>query len=340
MNTPLRDDDALFATLLERWVSGAFTRADEATLQRLIGDDTFRREVWEGFTALPAEEHAAALGRLRQRLAAAPTRRQGVGLIRYWVGAAAVLLLAGVLYWWWADAPASPERAMAPTLEWIADDSGDVTAYAAPEQGPEDAREHAYTAVENAPEATIIPEPSAMHRERRAVASQEGTSGLDTPAVLAYQDIPRLETPPSLQEAMQSSEIRRSTDHPAAPPPNAIKSRKSLENSKEIPSSSHPLTVGSSPGGRQKPDLEPLRPESGWPAFWQQYRQIRLLERTIQADTLRLQVFVRSDSTLSVLSVEPALSPEEKRRLEGFLLQYRWAPVTHTTSVLQLPVVH
>lgn len=355
MNMPLRDDDALFASLLERWASGAFTRADEAALQRLIGDDAFRREAWEGFTALPAEAHAEALGRLKQRLTPAPRRRRP-GLMRYWLAAAAVFLLAGALYWWWADAPDSPEQATAPALEWSADDSNAIAAHAAPEGVPdENAQRRAYTAAEAAPHTQTMPQVPAPHSQIHAAAPQRETSESDTSAVLAYRDNLSLEAPPpetsraieqaakrspTPSETLRSPQISRRMEPAAAPPSDAAKNVQPLSAPTQAAPSKRPSAVGGPPAGRPKSDAEPFQPQGGWAALLQQYRQTKPLGRTIEADTLLLQVLVRPDSTLLLLGVEPALSPEETRRLERFLRQYRWTPVTKTVSTLRLPAEH
>lgn len=355
MNTPPRDDDALFATLLERWISGTFTRADEATLQRLIGDDAFRREAWEGFTALPAEAHAEALGRLKQRLIPAPRRRR-LGLTRYWIAAAAVLLLAGALYWWWADAPDSPEQVTAPALKWSTDDSDAIAAHAAPEGVPdENAQKRAYTATEAAPHTQTMPQAPAPLSQINAAARYKETDESDTSTVLAYRDNLSLEVPPSetsraaeqaakrsptLSETLRSSQMSRRMEPAAAPPSDAAKNVQPLSAPTQAAPSERPSAVGGPPAGRPKSDAEPFQPQGGWAAFLQQYWQTKPLGRAIEADTLLLQVLVRPDSTLLLLGVEPALNPEETRRLEHFLRQYRWMPATNTVNTLRLPAKH
>ncbi len=354
MNTPLRDDDALFATLLERWASGGFTRADEAALQRLIDDDAFRREAWEGFTALPEEAHAEALERLRRQLTFAP-RRQRAGLMQYWIAAAAVLLLAGALYWWWADVPVSPEQAAAPAIEWSAD-SDAIAAHVVPEGVPdENVQRRAYTAAEAAPRTQTMPQVPAPLPQINAAARQRETSERDTPTIPAYRENLSLEVPPSAtgraaeqvaerspipSETLRSPQISRRMEPAAAPPPAAAKSSQPLKAPSKAAPSEQSLAVGGPPAGRLKPDAELFQPQGGWTAFLQQYRQTKPIGRAIEADTLLLQVLVRPDSTLLLLNVEPALGPKETRRLERFLRQYRWTPVTNTVSTLRLPAEH
>lgn len=97
MNPSVHTDDARFLQLLERWLSGDFTRSDERELQALLETDPFRREAWEGFIALPGEQHGDYLNRLRERL-----RYKGGGhalpLGRWMAAAAALLVLLVAVY--------------------------------------------------------------------------------------------------------------------------------------------------------------------------------------------------------------------------------------------------
>lgn len=68
MNPSVHTDDARFVALLERWLQGDFTRADERELHALTEADDFRREAWEGFVALPEGRHEVHLRALRRRL--------------------------------------------------------------------------------------------------------------------------------------------------------------------------------------------------------------------------------------------------------------------------------
>ncbi len=98
MNPSVHTDDARFLELLERWISGEFTRSDERELRALTEADAFRREAWEGFSSLPETAHQVYLERLRQRLRpASGGRRVPFGM---WAAAAAVflLLLAAVYF--------------------------------------------------------------------------------------------------------------------------------------------------------------------------------------------------------------------------------------------------
>lgn len=68
MKTPHNIDDQRFLQLLEKWLKGDFTRADERAMETLAASDDFRREAWEGFQTLPENEHDKHLQALRNRL--------------------------------------------------------------------------------------------------------------------------------------------------------------------------------------------------------------------------------------------------------------------------------
>ncbi|MDW8230172.1 MAG: hypothetical protein RMJ33_10075 [Saprospiraceae bacterium] len=352
MNTPLRDDDALFATLLERWASGAFTRNDEAALHRLLADDAFRREAWEGFTALPAEEHAAALARLRQRLA--PARRRVGFSIRRLAAAAAVLLLAGTLYWWWANAPRGAEQAKTPAEERFGDDFEAVSVPSAQEEtlsGKATGRLPKTT--ERAARAGHAPAQPAPAEESKLVAiPAEAVKASDTSAALADQGdslrseaIQPFDLKPTSAVVEMSTEERagrfiKQSDHfkepaIAASPPSPQRNKSPAPPPKAtLPPSSYP----GGPPGRVRFPTGRVCPEIGWPTFWYQYEQSNLLRRSREADTLRLQVRTDTDGVLSLLKVEPALTRKEMRKMERFLRQYRWMPAD-TQAIILLPPV-
>lgn len=68
MKTPHNIDDQRFLQLLEKWLKGDFTRADERAMDALAASDDFRREAWEGFQSLPEGQHDEHLQALRNRL--------------------------------------------------------------------------------------------------------------------------------------------------------------------------------------------------------------------------------------------------------------------------------
>ncbi len=109
MNSTVHPDDARFLELLERWMQGDFTRADEREMYALAATDDFRREAWEGFAALPEEGHGTRLAALRSRLHQRGSGGRQVTMVR-WIAAAA--LMAGVLaaLWFVPDWSTTPEQ--------------------------------------------------------------------------------------------------------------------------------------------------------------------------------------------------------------------------------------
>lgn len=98
MNPSVHTDDARFMALLERWLQGDFTRADERELHALTEADDFRREAWEGFVALPEGRHEVHLQVIRRRLRGQSGSRRTPLVL--WTAAAAtfVVLLFAVYF--------------------------------------------------------------------------------------------------------------------------------------------------------------------------------------------------------------------------------------------------
>ncbi len=112
MNPSVRKDDKRFLELLDRWMRGDFTRNDEQELHALTDADEFRREAWEGLTALPEEDHAARLGALREKLSG-PKPNGRVFVMPPWLAAAAALALLIVAVWWFAPWRPQPDQPIA-----------------------------------------------------------------------------------------------------------------------------------------------------------------------------------------------------------------------------------
>ena len=98
MNPSVHTDDARFVALLERWLQGDFTRADERELHALTEADDFRREAWEGFMALPEGRHELHLQALRRRLGRRPGYKRIPIFMRAAAAASFVVLLLAIYF--------------------------------------------------------------------------------------------------------------------------------------------------------------------------------------------------------------------------------------------------
>jgi hypothetical protein len=77
----------------------------------------------------------------------------------------------------------------------------------------------------------------------------------------------------------------------------------------------------------------------GWQAFLDQYWQAPLFRHPEEydVDSLRLQLYIRSDSTPVLLSIGPPIKVDKEREIERFLQQYRWIPAKQR-GILHLPL--
>lgn len=92
-------EDKRLLELLERWQSGAFSRADEQELQRLAASDEFRRDAVEGFWSDPSADHSERLNRLRRGIRKRSGMTKSVSMPQVMMAAAAALLLVLVAVW-------------------------------------------------------------------------------------------------------------------------------------------------------------------------------------------------------------------------------------------------
>lgn len=93
---PLRNDDQRFLELLDKWISGDFTRTDLLEILQLAASDPFRAEAWEGFNALPETDYETQLDALRRRLNQQPEKQVGARRWWFYAAAAAALLVLGI----------------------------------------------------------------------------------------------------------------------------------------------------------------------------------------------------------------------------------------------------
>lgn len=107
--------DLRFTELLRRWLTGDFGRAHERELRDLADSDDFRREAWEGFSAMPEADHEARLARLRAKLRARnePLSVKFFAAPRLMAAAAVlVLAVAAVVFFQKTASPEASEPAM------------------------------------------------------------------------------------------------------------------------------------------------------------------------------------------------------------------------------------
>lgn len=337
MNNRPQEDDARFLALLQRWASGAFTREDEETIRSLTDDDAFRREAWEGFWALPAEAHQAALERLQQRLApAVPERRAPVPLWRKGAAAAVLLLLAGALYWWWTDTPLAPEQATVTTPEALS------LSTPTPEEGQE-----AYVPYDRSAPAAPSSPPQALAPRRDAAAQGAGSmpetlSGAQAPAVtLAQDEVAEQALMP--MEAEKAAEERKepvATAPPGQPVPQMKPGVALTDTHLRSPHRSERMErLTKTNQERELAELPSLKPVEGWSAFMAQYRSaaLSLSGGAPKPDSLLVVLRVGSDSMATMETTQPPLQRVQRQPLEQFLQKYRWTPA-NSRGTVKLPL--
>lgn len=96
-------------SLLHRWVTGELTRREEAELEALAREDDFLAEALAGLRRDPELNHAALVGRLRERLEQRETRKKS--FVWQSLAAAMLLLLVAGAGFWLLDRPLASARA-------------------------------------------------------------------------------------------------------------------------------------------------------------------------------------------------------------------------------------
>ncbi len=303
-NNPPSPEDALFLTLVERWIEGSFTRQDEEALRALVALDAFRREAWQGFSALPADEHQAVLKRLRDKYAVSERRERRTGYRRVAI-AAAVALIVGAVYWW-RSSPLSLEK---------------------------ETSETEYLAAEERP--PLPPEESASRPSPTLVAPPASKSGGESAAARtrSLPSSPPLTAAPMAQDSPAAPSLRGLTDGRTAKATDHAPAGAVLSAAEPVPSAASTRANSRS--------VQPIRvePSVGWQAFLDQYRQVPLFRHPEEydVDSLRLQLYIRSDSTPVLLSIDPPVKADREREIERFLQQYRWIPAEQR-GILHLPL--
>ncbi len=334
-------DDARFLELLERWQTGAFNHADERELHALTESDDFRREAWEGFSALPETRHEAYLERLRERL----RPRFGAKRIPFgmWMAAAAVLALVVAAVFFWPEpaehdaqpiaqstdvAPVPPDNTPAPT---DASGSDRAATYSkanptGPSSGPAAPRPRS--------EPTNGPGDIALQDDIAAATKDETESK-------PMESAPEVALDADAAKIVVAEESAR--PQPAAPPPAAAKKVQEqaaiMEKARTTGATPARKATDSAKPAATKPDSEPA---GGWDNF-QLYirRNARLTEAARNnniSGNVRLQFTVGPDGKPANISVLQSLGfgcDEEAMRLVRL---FQWAPAGGSATV-EVPFV-
>ena len=91
-----------FLQRLQKWLDGSYKLSDEQAMQKMMREDDFVKESFEGYLGVPEEAHVERLARLRAKInsPAEPLtfKRGGSGGRAMWIGAASLALLVGALW--------------------------------------------------------------------------------------------------------------------------------------------------------------------------------------------------------------------------------------------------
>jgi len=85
-------------TLLQKWIDGSITHAEERELEQIAADDPFLADALAGLRQMPERDHAARVAKLKARLRE-QNKRKGGGLLFYLPRiAAAAAVVAGLFF--------------------------------------------------------------------------------------------------------------------------------------------------------------------------------------------------------------------------------------------------
>ncbi|MBL7798920.1 MAG: energy transducer TonB [Saprospiraceae bacterium] len=337
-------DDARFLELLERWLNGAFDRADERELHALSEKDAFRREAWEGFSALPEAEHEANLARIRRRLQDKNHRRRVP--LGAWMAAAAALTLVVAALWFWADTtPVSETAPVAQSVEKTSVETSDTgpsandlaTAAPAPESsasGPAPAGAVARPPRTESAENTPRPETEILADvlneaadQSEAPAKAEQGAGLARPeAKSVQQEADAVALPPAAAPVFERAAAGE-TAKPAVAEPTALPRKKADSALQDI--------------ARTTGGALPAEPAGGWDNFREYLRRNARLPEAARnnnvSGSVRLQFTVGSDGKPDNLKFLQKLGYGCEEVAERLVRQFDWAPPGNTPVLVEVP---
>jgi TonB family protein len=328
-------DDARFLELLERWQTGAFNHADERELHALAESDDFRREAWEGFSALPETQHEAYLERLYERLRPRSGAKRIV--LGMWMAAAAALVLVVAAVFFWPEPTERDAQPIAQSTEVAPVPPGNTPT-------PTDADTYS-----KAKPAGPSSGPAAA-RPRSEPTSGPGDIALQDDVVPATKDKTESKPAESAPEVALDADAAKmvlaeesARPQPAAPPPAA--SKKAQEQAAGMEKA---RTTGATPARKATDSAKPVaaipdsEPVGGWDNF-QLYirRNARLTEAARNnniSGNVRLQFTVGPDGKPANISVLQSLGfgcDEEAMRLVRL---FQWTPAGGSATV-EVPFV-
>ena len=337
-------DDARFLELLERWLNGAFDRADERELHALSEKDAFRREAWEGFSALPETEHEANLARVRRFLQNKNrSRRVPLGA---WMAAAAALALVVAAIWFWPHTiPVSDTAPVAQSVEKPTTETSDpgpsTNGIAAAEPAPETSASGPAPGGATAPPIRTKSAPDAPRPDAEALAdvmdeaadqskvpaSAGQGAGLARPEAKSVQQEADAVTPSPATAPVFERAAARETAKPAVTEPTALPSKKADSALQDIA-----RTMGGTP---------PSGPAGGWDNFREYLRRNARLPDAARnnnvSGSVRLQFTVGSDGKPARVQFLQKLGYGCEEEAERLVRQFDWAPPGNTPVLVEVP---
>lgn len=337
-------DDARFLELLERWLNGAFNRADERELYALSEKDAFRREAWEGFSALPETEHEANLARVRRRLQDKNRRRRVP--IGAWMAAAAALTLVVAALWFWPDTtPVSETAPVAQSVEKTTTETSDAgpsandlaAAAPAPEASTSGrapagavARPLRTESAENTPrpDAEILADVMDEAADpSEAPAKAEQGAGFARPEAKSVQQEADAVAPPPTATPVFERATAGETAKPVVAEPTALPRKKADSALQDIART----TSGTPPTG----------PAGGWDNFRDYLRRNARLPDAARnhnvSGSVRLQFTVGSDGKPAQVQFLQKLGYGCEEEAERLVRQFDWAPPGNTPVLVEVP---
>jgi len=336
-------DDARFLELLERWLNGAFDRADERELHALSESDAFRREAWEGFSTLPETAHETYLTEIRRRLKAKdPARRIPLAA---WMAAAAALALVVAAVWFWPGTPpvadsASTAQAVEKTAAPAPGNASTTNDVAAAEPAPESAGSSPLP-VASAPSPRLSAKESPQPDAEIVAATSDDVAGQDEAPAKSEQAAGRAR--PEIQPEQQRAGA-------AAPPPASVPAfdrATAREMAKPAVAEQEPLarkkadSASAADLARTATALPTPEPAGGWENFRDYLRRNARLPEAARnnniSGSVRLQFTVGPDGKPASVQFLQKLGYGCEEEAERLVRRFDWAPPGAAPVVVDVP---